>query len=57
MPLCQAIQQANYDIKVLVFTIGSLGGFYHRVVPRLQLLGCSRGDSVKKVKNLLIIYC
>ena len=42
MPLCQAIQQAEYDTKVLVFTVGSLGGVHHRVVPGLQLLGYGR---------------
>ena len=44
MPLCQAIQQADYDTKVLVFMVGSLGGVHHRVVPGLQLLRYSRGD-------------
>ena len=54
MPLCQAIQQAEYDTKVLVFTVGSLGGIHHRVVPGLQLLGYGRGDLVKKAKYLSI---
>ena len=54
MPLCQAIQQAEYDTKVLVFTVGSLGGVHHRVVPGLQLLGYGIGDSVKKAKYLSI---
>ena len=46
---CQAIQQGEYDTKVLVFTVGSLGGVHHRVV-----LGYGRGDSVKKAKYLSI---
>ena len=54
MPLCQAIQQAEYDTKVLVFTVASLGGVHHRIVPGLQLLGYGRGDSVKKAKYLSI---
>ena len=54
MLLCQAIQQAEYDTKVLVFMVGSLGGVYHRVVPGLQLLGYGRGDSAKKAKYLSI---
>ena len=54
MPLCHAIQQAEYDTKVLVFTVGSLGGAHHMVVQGLQLLGYGRGDSVKNSKYLSI---
>ena len=54
MPLCQAIQQAEYDTKILVFTLGFLGGVHHRVVPGFQLLVYGRGDSVKKAKYLSI---
>ena len=54
MPLCHAIQQAKYDTKVLVFTVGSLGGAHHMVVLGLQLLGYGRGDSVKNSKYLSI---